>query len=117
MGPIVAETAVRFWADENNVNIVNQCFNRGVTLEKSDGGVEQIFTGKTFVFTGALELFTRKQAQDNVEARGGRASGSVSKKTDYLVAGPGAGSKLKKAKELGISILSEKEFLNLIREE
>jgi len=80
--------------------------------------VEQIqkseFLGKTFVFTGSLEKFTRKDAQSMVEKLGARASGSVSSKTDYLVAGPGAGSKLMKAEELNISIYSEDEFLELI---
>ena len=72
------------------------------------------FSGKTFVFTGSLEKFTRSDAQSMVEKLGARASGSVSSKTDYLVAGPGAGSKLKKAEELNITIYSEDEFLNLI---
>jgi len=82
--------------------------------------VEQIqetqFTGKIFVFTGSLEKFTRKDAQSMVEKLGARASGSVSSKTNYLVAGPGAGSKLAKAEELNIPIYSEDEFLNLIGE-
>ena len=74
----------------------------------------QKHTGKTFVFTGSLEKFSRKDAQSMVEKLGARASGSISSKTDYLVAGPGAGSKLMKAEELNISIYSEDEFLELI---
>jgi DNA ligase (NAD+) len=73
------------------------------------------FAGKTFVFTGALEKFTRDEAEAMVDARGGRASGSVSKKTDYVIAGPGAGSKLAKAKELGVEVISEDEFLKMIK--
>ncbi|NUM77953.1 NAD-dependent DNA ligase LigA, partial [candidate division KSB1 bacterium] len=72
------------------------------------------FAGKTFVFTGALEKFTRDEAERMVDERGGRASGSVSKKTDYVVAGPGAGSKLDKARELGVKVISEDDFLKMV---
>jgi DNA ligase (NAD+) len=67
------------------------------------------------VFTGALEKFTRDEAERMVDERGGRASGSVSKKTDYVVAGPGAGSKLDKARELGVAVISEEEFLKMVK--
>ncbi|MCH7762304.1 MAG: NAD-dependent DNA ligase LigA [Candidatus Marinimicrobia bacterium] len=115
VGPIVADTIVNFWSDENNVTIVNNCFGMGVTLEKTINAGEQIFTDKIFVFTGALESITRNEAKEIVESFGGRAAGSVSSKTDYVVAGPVAGSKLKKAGELGITILSEKEFLDMLK--
>jgi DNA ligase (NAD+) len=74
------------------------------------------FEGKTFVFTGYLEKVNRNKAKEMVEKFGGRASGSVSKKTDFVVAGPGAGAKKRKAKELGIEILSEEEFFDLVNE-
>ena len=67
------------------------------------------------MLTGALEKFTREEAEEMVEKRGGKASSSVSKKTSYVVAGPGAGSKLRKAQELGIPVLDEDEFLNLLQ--
>ena len=70
---------------------------------------------KTFVFTGALEKFSRKEAEEMVMTRGGRAASSVSKKTSYVVAGPGAGSKLAKASELGVAVLTEDEFLSLVQ--
>jgi DNA ligase (NAD+) len=76
---------------------------------------DQRFAGKTFVFTGARVKFTRDEAEAMVDARGGRAFGSVSKMMDYVVAGPGAGSKLAKAKELGVEVISEDEFLKMMK--
>ena len=115
VGPIVAETIVKFWADETNVNIVNNCFKLGISLESVKNETEQIFMGKTFVFTGSLQSITRKEGKEIIEARGGRAAGSVSAKTDYIVAGENAGSKLKKAEKLGIPVLTESEFMDLIK--
>ena len=74
------------------------------------------FSGKTFVFTGALSRFSRDDAKRMVENEGGHAAGSVSKKTDYVVAGAEAGSKLEKAQTLGISVLTEDEFLKLLED-
>ena len=115
VGPIVAETIVKFWADETNVNIVNNCFKLGISLESVKNETEQIFMGKTFVFTGSLQSITRKEGKEIVEARGGRAAGSVSAKTDCIVAGENAGFKLKKAEKLGIPVLTESEFMDLIK--
>jgi len=114
VGPIVANTIVRFWADKQNVRIAKNCLQLGVTIEKYGATDEQIFKDKIFVFTGSLIKFSRKEAGEAVEARGGRAAGSVSLKTDYLVAGPGAGSKLQKARELDITVLTEDDFLEMI---
>ncbi len=114
VGPIVAQTITRFWSDCTNVDVVESCLSLGIQFESVEGPKSQILEGKTIVFTGALTQFSRNEAKDMTEAHGGRASGSVSKKTDFLVAGPGAGSKLKKAEDLGITILSEENFLELI---
>ena len=73
------------------------------------------FAGKTIVVTGTLEQMSRQEATETIEQMGGKAAGSVSKKTSFVVAGPGAGSKLKKAQELGIPVLSEAEFLEMLQ--
>ena len=72
------------------------------------------FAGKTFVLTGSLEKYTRQEASDIIESFGGKVSGSVSKKTSYVLAGEEAGSKLTKAQELGVAIISEQDFKNMI---
>ena len=74
------------------------------------------FAGKTFVLTGALSLFTREEATEKIESLGGKAASSVSKKTTYVVAGENAGSKLRKAGELGIPVLTEQQFLDMLQE-
>ena len=114
VGPIVAETIIKFWSDSTNLNVVKSCISLGVQFAKVTGPKSNILDGKTIVFTGALTKFNRNKAKEMTEAHGGRTSGSVSKKTNYIVAGSGAGSKLKKAKTLGVSVLTEKEFLIMI---
>jgi DNA ligase (NAD+) len=114
VGPQVADSVVDFFTNERNRQLLTELEAAGVrpqTGEKRSGGP---LAGKTFVFTGTLEIFKRKEAQQLVEGLGGRASGSVSKKTDYLVAGRDAGSKLDRANELGVNVLSEEEFQQLL---
>lgn len=115
IGPIVAETIVQFWSDDSNKIMVQNCLDKGVELAEIKINRKQPFEDKIFVFTGSLEKLTRRDAKDMVEDLGGKASGSVSKNTDFVVAGPGAGSKLKKAEELGIDILTEEDFLKMVR--
>ena len=114
IGGIMAESIINFFQDDTNQKVITACLQAGIQFDEVEPIQESEFTGKTFVFTGSLEKFSRQDAQSMVEKLGARASGSVSSKTDYLVAGPGAGSKLKKAEELNISIYSEDEFLELI---
>ena len=116
VGPIVAKTITKFWSDPTNVAIVKSCLSLGVELEMVQKPKSQTLKGKTFVFTGTLTKFSRNEARILAEAHGARASGSVSKKTDYIVAGTEAGTKLKKAMDLDIQVLTEEEFLFMIRQ-
>jgi DNA ligase (NAD+) len=115
VGPQVAESVTRFFKERKNVATIARLLKGGVRIRElaRPKASDQKFAGKTFVFTGALEKFARDEAERMVDERGGRASGSVSKKTDFVVAGPGAGSKLDKARELGVKVISEEEFLKM----
>lgn len=81
---------------------------------KPKPAISEFFAGKTFVLTGTLSAMPREEAKEKIESRGGKVTGSVSKKTDYVIAGVEAGSKLQKAEELGVKILTEEAFLNAI---
>lgn len=113
MGDVVALSLVQFFAEENNIKFLDRLLAAVTTipLEKADDGSP--VAGKVMVFTGSLEIMTRNEAKAKAESLGAKVTGSVSKKTDILVAGPGAGSKLKKAEELGIEVLSEEEWVAL----
>ena len=113
IGPIVAQSVAQFWQNKNNREIVNNCIERGISLKQVTKHINQPFSGNIFVFTGSLKNFTRQEIKERVEYLGGKTAVSVSNKTSYLVAGTGAGSKLKKAKELSVSIISEDEFLDI----
>ncbi|UCH64173.1 MAG: NAD-dependent DNA ligase LigA [Fidelibacterota bacterium] len=116
VGPIVADGIVRFIRDESNVAVIRAILEAGVhvTPPEATGVAVKVLAGQTFVFTGTLEHITRQEAEALVERLGGRASSSVSKKTSYVVAGTGAGSKLEKAKVLGVAVLGEEGFLELV---
>ena len=115
IGPIVAETVIQFWSDDSNKKMVQNCLDYGVRFADVEVNLHQPFAGQTFVFTGSLQQLTRKDAKGIIENLGGKASGSVSEKTDFVIAGSGAGSKLKKAGDLGISILTEEEFFDKVK--
>jgi len=115
IGPIVAETVIQFWFNDSNKKMVQNCLDYGLRLATVEVNLHQPFAGQTFVFTGSLEKLTRKEAKDILENLGGKTSGSVSEKTDFIIAGPGAGSKLKKASALGVSILTEEDFFDKVK--
>ena len=115
VGPIVAETITTFLSNCTNTEVIESCLSLGIRLKKVEEPKSLLVQGKTFVFTGALTQFSRNEAKEMTEAHGGKVSGSVSKNTDFVVVGPGAGSKLKKATELDIPVLSEAEFLDMLK--
>jgi DNA ligase (NAD+) len=114
VGPRIAESIVEFFGDEHNRKLVSDLRKAGLTFagQKKEKGTK--LAGKTFVLTGTLERHTRDEAKKMIEDAGGRVSGSVSKKTDYVVAGSDAGSKLDKARELGVSVIGEEELEGLV---
>ncbi len=118
VGPEVAESVYSFLHDKNSVKLIKEILDSGVTVvdEIVDESGIDIIKNRTFVFTGSLDHFSREEAEALVEKFGGRASGSVSKKTDYVVAGGSPGSKFKKARELGIKIITEEEFISMVKE-
>ena len=115
IGEITARNVLDWFADSQSKHLIERLKEAGVNMTAAEQGSDQRFAGKTFVLTGTLERFTRAEATEMIESRGGKASGSVSKKTAYVVAGEAAGSKLRKAQELGIPVLSEEEFLDMMK--
>lgn len=115
IGPEVAGSITAFFGNERNRKTIGDLLSLGVEIEApAAAGEKGPLAGKTFVFTGSLEEMTREEARDLVEAMGGRASSSVSGNTDYVVAGADPGSKYEKARDLGVTILTGKEFLALV---
>jgi DNA ligase (NAD+) len=117
IGDKMAESLVAFLKEETNLNVIGKLRAAGVNMENqatNDEQVEKRFEGFTFVLTGTLEKYTRNEAKEIIERLGGRVSGSVSKKTSYVLAGAEAGSKLDKAVELGVKVINEDEFQSMI---
>ena len=116
VGEIMANSIVEFFSQTQTTDLINRLKSAGVNTKylKADT-TDNRFEGKTFVITGTLEKYTRKEVEDLIENMGGKVSSSVSKKTDYLLAGEEAGSKLTKAQCLGITIISENEFVEMIK--
>jgi DNA ligase (NAD+) len=118
IGLTTAESVAEFFTDPDNRSMVERLMAAGVRPEGSDAAARtDKFAGKTFVFTGGMNIFTREEAEGIVKQNGGRASGSVSKNTSYVVAGEGAGSKLAKAQQLGVLVLTEEQFKEMLEEE
>lgn len=115
IGSIGSQAIYEYFRDDVNRDILRRLREYGVNMELQDTGiVDDVLAGKTVVVTGTLPTLSRNDAKNMIEAHGGKAAGSVSKKTDYVLAGEAAGSKLVKAQELGITIIDEAEFLQLI---
>ena len=116
VGEITANNIIEFFAQEQTKDIIERLKNLGVNMESlQEDNIDNRFEGKIFVLTGALETYSRKEAEDLIEKYGGKTSSSVSKKTSYVLAGEDAGSKLTKAQELGITIITEKEFEDMVK--
>jgi DNA ligase (NAD+) len=114
VGPRIAESIAEFFHEPRNRQLVERLRDAGLTLKGKRRERGTRLAGKTFVLTGTLSRFTRDEAKKKIEDAGGRVSGSVSKKTDYVVAGSDAGSKLDKAKELGVAVIGENEMEELL---
>ena len=115
IGEMIALSVVSYFNDENHLALLDELKAFGLNFEyEIVETIEHEFSGKTFVLTGKLEQFSRDEAAAMIEKYGGKVSGSVSKKTDFVLAGSDAGSKLQKAEALGITILDEEAFLRAI---
>ena len=115
IGEISSKAIYDYFRDKVNIDIINRLKEQGVNMVLEDTGiVSDILAGKTVVVTGTLPTLSRNDAKSLIEANGGKAAGSVSRKTDYVLAGEAAGSKLTKAQELGIPVIDEAEFLKMI---
>ncbi len=117
IGPAVIKSISNFFQDKNNINFIKKLEKNGVVVEKMEEGRGRKagkFSGFTFVLTGILSTMSREIAKEKIMKLGGRVSGSVSKNTSYVVAGADPGSKIKNAEKLGVKILGEKEFLNML---
>ena len=111
IGPSISSSVREYFSNKHNLKVVSSLRNHGLNFKEDKKKIaESFFTGKTFVLTGTLTDFTREAAGDEITNRGGKVTSSVSKKTDYLLCGDNAGSKLKKAESLGVTILKETEF-------
>jgi DNA ligase (NAD+) len=115
VGPKVAEAILEFFAEEHNLAVLSD-LAAAVEVEEvaAPGGAGAPLAGKTVVFTGTLEHMTRAEAKATAEAQGAKVAGSVSRSTDYIIVGADAGSKAKKAAELGVTVLSEAEWQELV---
>lgn len=118
VGPIVATHIHRFFAREQNRLLIKELLGAGLHWDTQDNQVatDGVLSGQTWVVTGKLESMSRDEAGSLIRRHGGQTAGSVSKKTDVLLAGPGAGSKLSKAESLGVEIIDEASFLAILEQ-
>ena len=109
----MAESIIAYFKNDENIKIVNRCIGSGIKFKLSEL-VQSDIANQTFVFTGNLKEFKRNEAIKIIERYGAKSSGSISKKTDYLVSGSNTGNKLSKAKALNLKILNEESFIKLL---
>ena len=115
MGLITANSIVEFFSLERNIRLIEKLKSAGVKMDYTDDIIDNRLDGKIFVLSGGLDSMSRDEASIKIEMLGGKTSTSVSKKTDYLVLGDKPGSKLKKAQQLGVTIIDEEQFLKMIQ--
>ena len=118
IGPVMAESIVEFFKNEENLRVIEKLKKAGVKTSREEKEIEKkdVLSGLTFVITGTLKNYTRDEITDYIKSLGGKVSSSVSKKTDYIICGEEPGSKLQRGKQLGIKIISEEEFEQLVKE-
>ena len=117
VGPKLAESIYRFFHEADNLRLIDRLRAAGLTLESATASsprIAQVFAGQAFVLTGTLEGLSREEATELIQQRGGRVTSSVSKKTAYVLAGTDPGSKLDKAKQLGVPLLDEQQFRKML---
>jgi DNA ligase (NAD+) len=117
IGPVVAQSIYRFFRDKRNLDFIEKLMKVGVKIVEEKKPEREPLKGLVFVFTGGLESMTREEAKKKVRELGGEVTESVSKRVNYVVVGKEPGSKLEKAKKLGVKTITEKEFLELLKKE
>ena len=115
IGDIMAESLLSYFSNKKNIDLIERCISSGLIFKNINQKTDTLISGKKFVFTGSFNSFSRKEASEIIEKYGAKASSSISKKTDFLVAGENAGSKFIKAQSLNIEILKESDFINLLK--
>ncbi|MHB9068899.1 MAG: NAD-dependent DNA ligase LigA [Sedimentisphaerales bacterium] len=114
IGPVLAKSICQYFSDDDNIKLIDKLIAAGINPEYKKTKQSDALAGKTFVVTGTLEKFSRPEIEKAIKQNGGKTSSSVSKKTDYVLAGAEAGSKLDKANQLGVKVISENEFIKMI---
>ena len=114
IGEVMAKSIYNFFKEKQTIDLIEKLSNAGVNMVDKEGTIINKLDNKIFVVTGKLDRFTRDEIEEKIESFGGKVSSSVSKKTDFLIAGEAAGSKLTKAESLGVQIISEEDFINMI---
>ncbi len=114
IGPVLAKSIYEYFHNDHNLKVINKLIEAGVNVEQKKTPKSDKLAGKTFVVTGTLENYSRQQIEQTIKQAGGKVASSVSKKTDFVLAGAEPGSKLEKANHLGVKVINEKEFIEMI---